>query len=63
MEINKRGREWRMDQTKKVQNRRVKGWQVRGWTKLDERHIGMMRKSNFSCGCAFCKPWKYEKNC
>jgi hypothetical protein len=54
-----RDRAWRRTQTKKIQDRRVKLWKQIGWTKMDERHIGMMRKKNFSCGCLMCKPWKH----
>ena len=60
--MEKRDRSWRREQTKKIQERRIKGWRQRGWTKMDKRHIGMMKKSNFGCGCQLCKPWKYGKN-
>lgn len=54
-----RDRAWRRTQTNKIQTRRIKLWGKIGWKKMDERHKGMARKSNFSCGCMMCKPWKH----
>lgn len=54
-----RDRAWRRATTKKIQEKRVKLWKALGWKSMDERHIGMMRKKHFGCGCFFCKPWKH----
>jgi hypothetical protein len=56
-----RNRQWRRDTTQKKVEQRVKMWARNGWKNLDERHVGMMRKTNFSCGCIMCKPWKHGK--
>lgn len=57
--INMRNREWRRYIAKKKAEDRIKAWKSHsGWI-MSERHKGMAKKSNFSCGCVNCKPWKH----
>jgi len=44
--------------TEKVKQKRLSKWKCK-WEGMDARRIGQLRKTNFSCGCTMCKPWKH----
>jgi hypothetical protein len=55
-----RSRAYRRQQSERVSKKRMRIWgaMVKEW-KNDPKQLGRMRKSNFSCGCGMCKPWKH----
>lgn len=62
-----RNRSWRRSQNSRIQAKRLKRvkqvWQVDLSDSQDFNHWqGLARKSNFSCGCKICKPWKHFGN-
>jgi hypothetical protein len=62
-----RGRAWRRSQNLRIQKSRVQRvldvWHLDLSNPETRQHwFGLARKSNFSCGCKICKPWKHFGN-
>ena len=53
-----KNRAQRRADTERVKQKRYSKWKCL-WEGMDERRQGQLRKTNFSCGCTMCKPWKH----
>lgn len=54
-----KSRAQRRSDTERVKQKRYSKWKCL-WENMDERRKGQLRKTNFSCGCVMCKPWKHK---
>jgi len=50
----------RRTQTERVKNNRIEKLQCLWSRDLSDKEKGRLRKSNGSCGCGMCKPWKHK---